>query len=122
MTKSNIEIRPSTMADIEAFNKGPAERTARAFSVFRDGELVAIAGVTIEPSRIVAFSDIKEGVSAPKTTVWRTAKELLKRIQGFNLPIVAISSQNINNSDRFLECLGFQHIGDAGGEKIYRLL
>lgn len=111
-----IEIRPSTLKDIEEISGSKANRTVKSLSVFRDNELVCIAGVTIERDNIEAFSDIKDGVSASKITIWRTAKKLVDYIRGFNLPAVAITSNG-----KFLESLGFSYVGDHEEKKIYKL-
>jgi hypothetical protein len=110
------EIKPATLVDIESFYGRRPDRTVKAFSVYRDGELVAIAGVTLERERIVAFSDIKEGVTAPKITIWRTAKETVKHIAKLNLPAIAITG-----SGKFLESLGFKYVGECDEGTIYRL-
>lgn len=109
-----IEIRPATAADLEAFYGQRPQQTVKAVAVFQDGDLAAIAGVTIEPGFLVAFSDIKPGVTAPKMTYWRVAKEVMKFIG--NRPVVAGPSANHPNAARLLTKLGFVRIESEHGE------
>lgn len=115
-----IEIKPTTADDVIAFNGKPSDKTIRAFSVWKDGQLACIAGVTIEPDKIVAFSDVRSH-NAPKLTVYRVARELMKRIKEMNLPAIAVANADLPNSQRFLASLGFTFVGDCEDGAIYQL-
>jgi hypothetical protein len=111
-----IEIRPTIAADFPAVCNRVNHLTVKAFTVLSDGEPVAIAGVTIERDKFIAFSDIKEGVSAPKMTIWRTAKKLAEHIKELGLPAIATT-----DNGKFLESIGFQYAGNTENKGIYRI-
>lgn len=111
-----IEIRPAKPDDFSAVCNRRADKTVKAFTVIRNGEPVAIAGVTIEKDKFVAFSDIKNGVTAPRMTIWRVARKLADHIKELKLPAFAIT-----NSGKFLESLGFEYAGCCDEGDIYRI-
>lgn len=112
--RNEIEIRPTTADDVLAFYGQPSPKSMRAFTVLRDGEIACIAGVTIEPDGLVAFSDMKG--TAPKMTIWRTAKKLTKLIQDMQLPAYATTSNG-----KFLASLGLEYAGEIEGQTVYIL-
>jgi len=114
-----IEIKPSTAEDVALFFGRTLPRTIQAVSVWRDGQLDAIAGVAIEEGKIEAFSDIRKGISVPKITVYRVAKEIMKMIRTRKTQVFAIADPNIPTSERFLESLGFTLLLQDG--KVYTL-
>lgn len=114
-----IEIRPTTQADIVAFSGHRSQKTIRAFTVLLDGEVTCIAGVTIEPDGVMAFSDLREGLQVPKMTIYRYAKQLADLIRGWGLPAAAVADPNRPNSDRFLERMGFCYIIDSEEGKVF---
>lgn len=110
------EIRPTVQGDFEAVCNRVNDKTVKAFTVLQDNEPVAIAGITIEQGRFLIFSDIKEGATAPKMTIWKLSKQLAEHIKTFNLPAVATSSNG-----KFLKSIGFEHIGEVGNKETYRI-
>lgn len=107
--KDNVLIRPATIDDVLRFYKEPFQQTIRAWAVEYEGEVVCIAGVThINPRVLLAFSNIADGVSVPKITVWRTALHLFENIKSIGLPVIADPDGNIPGAQRFLERLGFE--------------
>lgn len=113
-----VEIRPATFADLQQFYDTNPGDTVRAVSVFADGELAAVAGVRIERGRLTAFSDIKEGITAPKITIWRTAKELMKHVTKTNAPLLAVCEDE--RACRFLERLGWKHLKSDDCGEVYQ--
>lgn len=111
-----IEIRPTIAEDFPAVCSRVNEKTVKAFTVVRDGEPVCIAGITIEPDGFTAFSDMKEGVTAPKMTIWKTAKLLADQLRELRLPALAQT-----DNGKFLESLGLEYMGETDNKKIYRL-
>ena len=109
-----IEIRPAIASDFDEVCGSRNHVTVRAFTVTRNGEPVAIAGITLERGQFVAFSDIKEGVTAPKMTIWKTARKLAELIKGLNLPAISTTSNG-----KFLESMGFQYRGESEDKQIY---
>ncbi len=112
----SYDIRPSITADFQEVCGRRNHVSVRAFTVTRDGEPVAIAGITLEEGKFIAFSDIKEGVKAPKMTVWRIARKLAKQIADLQLPAIAIT-----DSGKFLESIGFTYCGECSEGIIYRI-
>lgn len=112
-----IEIRPTIAADFPVVCRRPNDKTVKAFTVVRDGEPVAIAGVTIEKDKFVAFSDVKEGVTAPKMTIWRTAKKLADLIKNLKLPAITAPV----HTGKFLQSLGLECAGECEQGQIYRI-
>jgi hypothetical protein len=111
-----IEIRPAIASDFEHVCNRKNHLTVRALTVVRDGEPIAIAGITIEKEQFVAFSDIKEGVEASPITIWRTARKLADMLRELKLPAAATTSKG-----KFLESLGFECVGDIENKNIYRI-
>ncbi len=112
----DFEIRQTIASDFPIVCDRQNDQTVKAFTVVRNGEPVAIAGVTIKDGECIAFSDIKEGVTAPRMTVWKAAKELADRIHGLNLPAYATTAKW-----KFLASLGCEYIRDIENKKIYRI-
>ena len=110
-----IEIRPTIQSDFLEVCDRINDKTVKAFTVLNNGAPVAIAGVTIENGRFIAFSEIKEGVSGPKISIWKVAKQLAHHIKEFNLPAVTAPDSN----SRFLQSIGLECLNDK--EKIYRI-
>lgn len=111
-----IEIRPTIPGDFEQVCNRKNDKTVKSFTVLRDGEPVCIAGITIEKDGSTAFSDIKEGVTAPKMTIWKTAKKLTEHIKKLNVPALASTSNG-----KFLESIGLEYVGETENKKIYRI-
>jgi hypothetical protein len=117
MISSKPEIKPSTADDIASFYGAGVLKTVRAYSVFWRGELVAVAGVMLEPTGFIIFSDMKEGIEAPKMTVWKTAKLLAEAIKKFNIPAYTAPCK----TGKFLESIGLKQVTECNGEHIYRI-
>lgn len=111
-----VEIRYTIATDFPSVCNRVNDKTVKAFTVLLDGNPVCIAGVTIEKDKFIAFSDVKEGLKAPKMTIWRTARRLAEKLRTLNLPAVAITK-----SGKFLESLGFEYVGECDEGKIYRI-
>lgn len=112
-----IEIRPARPGDFPPVCGKANDRTVIAFTVEWGGEPVCIAGVTLEKGQFIIFSDIREGVNAPKMTVWRTARKLAERIKSLNLPAVTAPC----HTGRFLETLGLTYCASCEEGDIYRI-
>lgn len=113
----SYEARPATREEIERFD--PERRnTVRALAFYYNGELAAIGGITVEHGRLVAFSNICDNLEAPKMTIYRAARDVMKFIG--NRPILASADPAFPNSGRFLESLGFTHIGTQECGEVYQ--
>lgn len=115
------EIRGLTEADIMAFYGHPLKSTVRGWAVYWNNELVAICGVTMGPGVMVAFSDIKPDVVAPKVTVWRVALQMMERIKALNLStFYAVASPKLPGAPAFLVRLGFKHIESSARGEVFQ--
>lgn len=109
-----IEIRPTSYADIISFYGKPSDKTIKAFTVTKDGEIACIAGVTVEPQP-TAFSDVKD-VGASKFAIYRTAKLLAAKLMALGIPATATTSNG-----KFLASLGLSYAGEIEDKHIYLL-
>jgi hypothetical protein len=114
----NVELKPITVADYEAFFKKKPDRTIRGYSFFLDGEMVAVFGALLSNGATMLFSDMKAGLNVPAITVWRWAKRSLSLIADMRQPLFATSE----SSGRFLNSLGFTFRGDTKCGKLYEYL
>lgn len=121
MTGHNIEIRPITSQDILAFYGHGLRETVRGWSVYLDGELAAICGITIGHGIMVAFSEVKPGLEVPKITIWRTANDLMDRIKTLGYKrFFAVASPSIPGAPAFLERLGFIHVESSVRGEVFK--
>ena len=108
---ADVEIRNLTRADVLAFYGRDLRSTVRGWSVWQNNELAAICGVTMGPGVMVAFSDIKPDIVAPKVTVWRTALRIMEKIKALDISTVyAVASPKLPGAPAFLARLGFKHV------------
>lgn len=108
--RDEVVIRPITHDDILAFYGRGLRRTVKGWAIDLNGELAAICGVTIGGGPVVAFSEIKPDLDVPKITVWRTARDLMDRIEALGFKTVfALASPKIPGAPAFLARLGFIH-------------
>jgi FMN phosphatase YigB (HAD superfamily) len=109
------EIRPSTKADVEQFY-GPFPWTFQAFSMVKDEEVMAVAGMFYGgEDYMVAFSDAKAEVyQSYRIAAARMAVMTRRLIAG--KPVIAVSNDGIPGSAEFLERLGFEQVN----ERVYR--
>lgn len=109
-----INIRPASPDDIIEFYGYSPKRTQRAFSVLEDGQIIAIAGVYIDTSRLVLFSDISDAINKDEyryrkafIQFFRKLKEIISRYQ---LPVQAMADPGTPKSCDLLKHMGFEEI------------
>jgi hypothetical protein len=113
-------IRPLTEADIIDFYGKNLPRPCKGFAVDYQGRLACIVGVTITPTLMLAWSDIKPDVVAPHRVVWQTAKELMKRVEGLGFTtLYAVASYDIKTAPAFLKRLGWKHIESSARGEVF---
>ncbi len=116
-----IEIRPTTSDDAQEM-WGHAPRVGiKAWSVFWRGKLACIAGYTIEDQGHVCFADMtEEAEAAPKMTIFKTAKALMKNIAKNEIVLIASPDVCKKNAERFLMAMGFSDTGrKMDGKKVF---
>lgn len=116
MTRDNITIRPATLADFEYWHDGPPVRTVRAWVAEVNGQPAALAGFTVHPFWVEAFSCFKPIHGLPVKCIYRHARLLLEHMKKYRLPLWAVADPELKNSGKFLESLGFtfDHKSDTG--------
>ena len=112
----DVEIKQATQEDIKLFYPEGCPYTVYAWVASYKGQPSCLAGVNVEYMQMVPFCDIKPN-SAPKMTVYRTAKELFELIKSLKLPLTTGTK---GCKSKFLESLGFVHIGSLQGWEMYR--
>jgi len=117
-----IEIRPSTEEDIvELYGEKP-RKSLKSMSVYKDGELAALAGLIIDHTGCTAFCNIKDRESRNKITIWRHARKIIRILaESTKAPIYAGAEPGLVGAGGFLERLGFKMIGCEGDIDIYLL-
>lgn len=113
----NVEIRQASAEDIKLFYPNGSPYTVQAWLALYKGEPACLAGIIIQRGQIVPFSDVKPDIDAPKMTVYRTAKELFRLIKSLNL---TLTTGTEGCRSKFLEKLGFKHIGPLNGWEMYK--
>lgn len=115
----DLEIKPSTAEDVAAFFP-ELTCTVRAWSCFYKGELACVAGVAITPSLMLAFMQIKQGVVAPKMTIWRGALVIWEKIKALGYPrLYAVADESLWTAPQFLERLGFKQIESSARGEVF---
>lgn len=115
----DIEIRPSTPDDVRSFFP-TLKTTVRAWSIWYKGELSCVAGVAFTPSLMLAFMQIKEGVEAPKMTIWRCTKIVWENIKSLGFKrLYAMANPKLWTAPQYLERLGFKHIESSARGEVY---
>jgi hypothetical protein len=110
---ARVEKRPATRADlIMKFGKVP-DFTVRAWVWTLDDKVLTLAGWFVTGRVILVFSDMFLD-SAPAVGVFRRARDFMATV-----PSPAIC-EGSDASRRFLEALGWRHVGTAvGGKEIF---
>lgn len=113
----NIEIKPLKQADLIDFYNEGLQKHSKGWSIYYKDELVAIVGISIQPTIIIAWSDIKP-VKIPKRVVLQTAIVLMDKFKNLGYPtIYAIAKPELKGAPAFLTYLGWEHIeSSARGE------
>lgn len=111
-----VEIRQTIKSDFMAVCNRVNDKTVKAFTVIYDGEPVAIAGVILEKDHFIVFSDVKEGLQAPKMTIWKTSRKLIEMIKSLNLPAIATT-----NNGKFLNSIGMEYIMETNDKEVFKI-
>lgn len=102
-------IREATEADFRQFY-GKIPWTFRAYVVEIDGQIMGIGGVYYDGESIIAFSSIRPELKRHKVTILKGARKVMGLVNG--RACLAIASKDHAGSERLLEHLGFERVGD----------
>lgn len=118
-----FSIRPTTLADCEAFYGRELPYRIKAYTGLIDGEVVCIGGLGFPHDGTIAFADMKEAVRQ-----WPYAVELHRfarrviaeaKAAGVNR-IVARADASIEAAGRWLKRLGFEPLTSDGTLWVWR--
>lgn len=103
-----VEIREASEEDITAFFGGKQDYDLRAWLVTWRGVPSAMAGFVRYEDKWIVFSDIKEGVVAPKTLIFKVAMELVEIMRSAKEGLeIAIEPELSHTKEKFYNKLGF---------------
>lgn len=112
-------VRPATRADIDAFSDMANKPTVKAWVGEIDGRIIALAGLSLQGGRWIAFCDLTEEARGHKMTIMRTAKRMMDEARAMGLRYVyAEVSKDEPGAVRWLESLGFRL--DPRSQYLYR--
>lgn len=73
-----VKYKRATAEEIKEFYDGKVPFTAKALLFYYDNEVAAIGGIKFEDGLRMAFSEIKDGVKAPRKTVLQCAFKVME--------------------------------------------
>lgn len=117
-----ITVAPTTQDDVEAFLQTRPWRL-KAVTGRVNGEIKGIGGIAFLPDGLaVAFLEASEDdCRRYPITLHRTAKAFLDDARGRGMRnILALVDSKREAADRWLKRLGFERIGESGGEVVYQ--
>lgn len=116
----SVELKPITHDDYVKFYDKQPSHTIQGYSIFLNGDLVAVFGVLVQDKKNarIMFSDIKKDIDVPKMTIWRWSKKAMQMLDHIRLPIYAYT----RGSEKYLESLGFCYHADTEYGKLYRYM
>ena len=114
-------IRYAKKADLVQFYgaKRPTS-SVRGVVVDRDGEILGVIGLAYEKRQMQAFSSMKEDMRKYPMTIMRAVKKFQEVLKKYGSNVLAIANQNEKNSDRLLQSVGFQFMGDISAGRLYQ--
>lgn len=114
-------IRGIREDDIRDFYGENYRQACRGWAIEYRGKLAAIVGVTIMPTIMIAWSDIKADVRASRRVVYETAQRIMKLISELGYPVIyAVASYDLKNAPAFLHRLGWEFMEDSARGRIFR--
>lgn len=117
----DVVIRPLKYKDLVEFYERSLGRHSEGWAVEYKGELAAVVGVTIYPTIVVAWSEIKPGIRAPKRTVLKAAKIMMDKIIGLGYPVLyAVANPELTTAPMLLARLGWDHIETSARGKVFK--
>ena len=109
---TRVEIKPATKEVIDRYYDGKLTRTVRAFIAVQDEKILGIAGVYVDQSRLVMFSDLSDELKQNKRVIIRGMRMFKEIARKKNLPIHAKAAQ-LPTAKGFLKHMGFIDIGQG---------
>lgn len=118
---NEVIIRLARLEDFNELCNRLPPFTCEGLSVVYNGNVVAIATVTMTKAGYVLSAEIKENIDAHKITIWRYAKRTMSMIAQNKKILYAGASNKSLNSRKFLIKLGFKYFcTDEDGMEIFK--
>jgi len=114
----DVEIRQATAEDIKTFYPDGSPRTCYAWVALYRGLPVCIAGLIIQRTGAIIFSDMLPH-GAPKRTAWLVIRELYARIVALGIPFYTAIECDNERSRRLFKHLGMVYLRTVSGEEVY---
>lgn len=111
MASESPKIRPLTARDLEELYPEGVRVSVRGVAVELDGEVLAVAGMSLRVPYL-AFSTMKDAMRKYPKTILKTARQLQDIMCQYNSDIFAEADVNERNSFAFLLHLGFEHVDE----------
>lgn len=114
-----VELRPTVPEDLPFVIGEPLPHRIRCLTALVDGKVIGIGGLGFRPDGIVmAFVARAPGVTGFSVTLHRAARMTLQAAQASGIArILAEADPAIAAAARWLERLGFRHIGTSDNNK-----
>lgn len=107
MESHNPIIRPILKSDIVAYRGSVFEQSFRGIAVELDDKVIGVAGV-LHTDTLQAFSMIKDELRKYPKTLVKAGRYFREILAKYESPIYAIASPDEENSEGFLEHVGFK--------------
>lgn len=119
----NIEITPTTAADVAEFFPKASPWRIRALTTRVDGRIVGIGGYAILPNgvRFGFMQASEEDIRQYPVVLYRATRKFFEDIQEAGVTrFTATADKNREAAPRWLERLGFTFIGEIEGESVFQ--
>lgn len=111
-----VEIRPATLADLDAYAVEQAQYRVRGYVGLIDGIIVGIGGIAyLSNGQMLAFLNLdQEARDKAPVALMKVAVRVLREARERGIQTInAVCDDTIPAASRFLARLGFVHAGDG---------
>lgn len=115
-----VEIAEATQEDIESFYGTPFDYSSYTFAAKLEGRTIGLAGVYLDGSERIAFSDMKEELRSRKKDIIRLSRANMCAIRQRAKSVIAIANPKEPTSQTLMKHLGFEHIGTTHFGEAYK--
>ncbi len=120
MINSKYQLRYANKKDFDYFYKGEQILySSKAWVLASKRQKYAIGGIWTTKTQNTVF--IKTKKDLPKKELWRASKMIIEQLRELGVPMVCFRDDTIENSQKFLEKLGFKYSGTLNNQEIYKL-
>jgi hypothetical protein len=85
----------------------------QAWVVVEDGVPIGVGGLAFRRHFVEVFSDIRPEMRKHPVTLWRVARQVMRRAAELGRPAIAVRNPDEPTADAFLRRLGFQREGEV---------